>query len=104
MRNGYFSVIFSLMTETTTETKNKQSDTEIDGLFAVGAHYGYSRSRRHPSFVPLLLGNKNGVDVIDLEQTIVRLNAAKAFASELGKMGTNFRQVKLLNAFNIGRD
>ncbi|MBI5005339.1 MAG: 30S ribosomal protein S2 [Candidatus Lloydbacteria bacterium] len=75
------------MTEMTTETKKKQSDTEIDALFAVGAHYGYSRSRRHPSYVPLLLGNKNGVDVIDLEQTITRLNAAKTFAAELGKMG-----------------
>lgn len=71
----------------TTETKKKPSDTEIDALFAVGAHYGYSRSRRHPSYVPLLLGNKNGVDVIDLEQTITRLNTAKAFAAELGKMG-----------------
>lgn len=70
-----------------TETKSKQSDTEIDALFAVGAHYGYSRSRRHPSYVPLLLGNKNGVDVIDLEQTIVRLNAAKEFVMEFGKMG-----------------
>lgn len=70
-----------------TETKIKQSDAEIDALFAVGAHYGYSRSRRHPSYVPLILGNKNGVDVIDLEQTITRLNAAKEFVAELGKMG-----------------
>lgn len=69
------------------EIKTKPTDTEIDALFAVGAHYGYSRSRRHPSYVPLLLGNKNGVDIIDLEQTIVRLNAAKEFAMELGKMG-----------------
>ena len=75
------------MTEITTEAKIKSSDTEIDALFAVGAHYGYSRSRRHPSYVPLLLGNKNGVDVIDLEQTITRLNAAKNFATELGKTG-----------------
>jgi small subunit ribosomal protein S2 len=87
LRNGFFSVIFLFMTEITTEAKSKSSDTEIDALFAVGAHYGYSRSRRHPSFVPFLLCNKNSVDVIDLEQTIVRLNTAKAFVAELGKMG-----------------
>ena len=70
-----------------TETSNKPNNGEIDALFAVGAHYGYSRSRRHPSFVPVLLGNKNGVDVIDLEHTITRLNKAKDFVTELGKTG-----------------
>lgn len=70
--------------ETPRETKN---DPVIDALFSVGAHYGYTKTRRHPSAAPYLLGLKNRVDIIDVEQTKALLEKAKAFVHKLGNEG-----------------
>jgi small subunit ribosomal protein S2 len=42
----------------------------IDEMFKSGAHYGYSKSRRHPSTTPYIFATKNGVDIINLEKTV----------------------------------
>lgn len=52
------------------------SQPTIDQLFAAGAHFGFTKRRRHPSVVPYLYGTKDGNDIIDLEQTSVQLAAA----------------------------
>jgi small subunit ribosomal protein S2 len=59
----------------------------IEALFSVGAHYGYKRSRRHPSVAPYIFGLKNRVEIFDLEKTSGLLEAAKAFVRTLGKEG-----------------
>ncbi len=60
---------------------------DVTTLFEAGAHYGYSKTRRHPTVVPYLLGNKNGIDIIDVEKVKPLFeNAAKVLA-ELGKAG-----------------
>jgi small subunit ribosomal protein S2 len=62
-------------------------NTVIDAMFQVGAHFGYSRARRHASVKSHLFGAKNGVDIINLEETATMLEAAKARITELGKLG-----------------
>ena len=37
-------------------------------LFTVGAHFGYSKTRRHPSMVKYLFAKKNKVDIIDIDK------------------------------------
>lgn len=59
----------------------------IEAMFRVGAHFGYSRARRHASVKPYLYGSKNGVDIIDLEATAKMLERAREFLMELGKNG-----------------
>lgn len=58
----------------------------IERLFDVGAHFGYSRTRRHPSASPFLFGTKGGTDIIDLEKTCSHLHKAlelvKAYATK----------------------
>ncbi len=61
----------------------------IDAMFKVGAHFGYSRARRHSSVKTALFGAKNGVDIIDLEKTAVQLSRAIEFVSGLSKEGKN---------------
>ncbi|OHA20140.1 MAG: 30S ribosomal protein S2 [Candidatus Taylorbacteria bacterium RIFCSPHIGHO2_01_FULL_51_15] len=56
-------------------------------MFKAGAHFGYSRSRRHPSVSPYIFGAKNRVEIFDLEETDKLLDEAKAFARTLGKDG-----------------
>lgn len=62
-------------------------NTAIDAMFNAGAHFGYSRARRHASVRPYLFGSKNGVDIIDLTETAKQLDAAKERVLELGKLG-----------------
>lgn len=52
-----------------------------------GVHFGYSRTRRHPTVTPFLYGTKGGVDIIDLEKTAPQLEAAVAFLGELAAAG-----------------
>ena len=41
----------------------------IEEMFSNGTHYGYSKSRRHPSTTPYIFATKNGVDIINTEKT-----------------------------------
>ena len=53
-----------------------KTKTVIDEMFQAGAHYGYSKSRRHPSTTPYIFGTKNGVDIINIETTVTLLEKA----------------------------
>lgn len=64
-----------------------EKSTLIDEMFAAGAHYGYSKTRRHPSTAKFIFTTKNKVDLIDLEKTEELLNAAKTFVKELSAKG-----------------
>src|SRR3989344_2461003 len=57
----------------------------VKELFERGAHYGYSRQRRHPSVGAYLYGFKNRTAIIDLEQTIQSLERDENFFEELGR-------------------
>ncbi len=59
----------------------------VKELFAVGAHYGYTRTRRHPTTKPFLYGTKNRTDIIDLEKTVGSLNTALEVVKTLGTTG-----------------
>lgn len=59
----------------------------VRDMFAVGAHYGYTRTRRHPSVKPLLYGTKNRTDIIDLEKTAASLAVAEEILATLGSTG-----------------
>ena len=60
---------------------------EIQVLFEVGAHFGYSRARRHPTASPFLFGTKDRSDIFDLEETSRRIENARTFASSLAQTG-----------------
>ena len=55
----------------------------IDKLFSVGAHFGYSPSRRHPSASQYIFGAKGGVELFDLEQVAALLGEALSFVKSL---------------------
>jgi small subunit ribosomal protein S2 len=56
-------------------------------MFGVGAHYGYTRTRRHPTTKPYLYGTKNRTDIIDLEKTVASLAKAEEILAALGASG-----------------
>jgi small subunit ribosomal protein S2 len=59
----------------------------VNDMFAVGAHYGYSRTRRHPSTVPYIYGTKNRTDIINLEKTAENLSVALEAVTSLSNGG-----------------
>ncbi len=59
----------------------------ISRLFEAGAHFGFKKSRRHPTVTNYLFGTKNGNDIIDLEQTAASLEAAKEVLKDAGLHG-----------------
>src|SRR3989339_940415 len=66
-----------------TELK-KEADTIMEKMFEAGAHYGYSKTRRHPSVSPFIYATKNKADIINLEKTSGMLNEAVEFVKNLG--------------------
>ena len=62
-----------------------QKESMIEKLFAVGAHFGYAPSRRHPSVAPFIFGAKGGTELFDLEKTAEALEEALAFVKTLAQ-------------------
>ncbi|MFA5778179.1 MAG: 30S ribosomal protein S2 [Candidatus Paceibacterota bacterium] len=65
----------------------KEVDTVVEKMFKAGAHYGYSKTRRHPSVSSYIYTTKNKGDIINLEKTSVMLDKAAEFIKELGAAG-----------------
>ncbi|MFA6392833.1 MAG: 30S ribosomal protein S2 [Candidatus Paceibacterota bacterium] len=59
----------------------------IEEMFANGTHYGYSKSRRHPSTSPYIFATKNGVDIINIEKTNELFEKAMEKVRELASTG-----------------
>lgn len=66
---------------------HKTDTATLDELFAVGAHFGYSKSRRHPTAKPFVFGAKNGVEIINLEETQKSLAKALDIVRAFAKTG-----------------
>ena len=68
------------MTKNTEQTKE---NPRIEALFKAGAHFGFIKSRRHPTVTPYIFGAKNRVEIFNLEKTEVLLDEALAFVKKL---------------------
>lgn len=80
----------------TKETKtNELENPVIKQMFEAGLHFGFSKSRRHPSMKEFIFGLKNRVEILDLTKTVDGLEEAKKFAESIGKSG---RQILLVSS------
>lgn len=70
-----------------TDKVQTTNDPVIDALFGSGAHFGYRRSKRHPTAAPFIFGQKSGVEIFDLEKTKVALMTAEGFVKSLAASG-----------------
>ena len=66
----------------------KNMSTElITELVEAGAHFGHQSRKWNPKMKPYLLGSKNSVHLIDLEQTILQLDESGKFLADLVSKG-----------------
>lgn len=56
-------------------------------LLQSGVHFGHQRSRWHPKMKPYVFTEQGGVQVIDLEKTVAKLEQAASFITELVSQG-----------------
>lgn len=68
-------------------TLEQKNSSLIERLFSAGSHFGFTKSRRHPTVTPYIFTNKLGTDIIDLEQTAELLEKAKQTLKEAGEKG-----------------
>lgn len=59
----------------------------VDAMFKAGAHYGFVKSRRHPSIKSFIFGVKNRIEIFDLEKTEAQLEKALAFVQSIAEQG-----------------
>lgn len=60
---------------------------DLDALFNAGAHFAYSRSRRHPSATNMIFGTKDRNDIFDLEKTAEGLADMVSFVANTASLG-----------------
>lgn len=63
------------------------NNSRVENMFKAGAHFAFSKTRRHPTVTPYIFGVKNKVEIFDLEKTEVLLEKAKDFVVSLAKEG-----------------
>lgn len=82
------------------ETKIPTQDT-IGAMFEVGAHFAYSKARRHPTASPFIFGAKDKVEIFDLEKTKELLEEAVDFMAQLARDG---KKVLFVSGKNEARE
>lgn len=65
------------------KTDKNNSNSSVEALFSAGAHFGFIKSRRHPSTKPFIYGVKNKIEIFDLEKTKDSLDSALAFIESI---------------------
>ena len=58
---------------------------KFEDLLDTGAHFGHVTRKWHPNYKPYILMEKNGVHIINLEETISSFNKAVKFLQDLVK-------------------
>ena len=58
-------------------------------LLGAGAHFGHYASCWHPKMEKYIFTQRNGIHIIDLEQTVTMLEKARAFIQDLVARGQN---------------
>jgi small subunit ribosomal protein S2 len=56
-------------------------------LLEAGVHFGHQTRRWNPKMAPFIFMNRNGIHIIDLQQTVTRLNEAYKFVEKTAAEG-----------------
>jgi small subunit ribosomal protein S2 len=75
------------------ERRNKREDSFLANIISMkqlleaGVHFGHQTRRWNPKMQPFIFMDRNGIHIIDLQQTVSRLNDAYKFAEQLAANG-----------------
>lgn len=63
------------------------SRTNFDQLLDAGVHFGHLKRKWNPAMAPYIFMERNGIHIIDLEKTIVKLDEAASAMKNIAKSG-----------------
>ncbi|GET20399.1 30S ribosomal protein S2 [Prolixibacter denitrificans] len=61
--------------------------TEFKQLLDAGVHFGHLKRKWNPNMAPYIFMEKNGIHIIDLQKTIVKIDEAAAALKSIAKSG-----------------
>ncbi len=63
------------------------SRTSFKELLDAGAHFGHLKRKWNPGMAPYIFMERNGIHIIDLEKTVVKIDEAAAAIKQIAKSG-----------------
>ena len=63
------------------------SRTDFNTLLEAGVHFGHLKRKWNPKMAPYIFMEKNGIHIIDLHKTVVKLDEAAAALKNIAKSG-----------------
>ena len=63
------------------------SRTNFDQLLEAGCHFGHLTRKWNPAMAPYIYGERNGIHIIDLQKTVVKIDEAAAAMKQIVKSG-----------------
>lgn len=67
--------------------KNKMPRTNFNELLEAGVHFGHLKRKWNPNMAPYIFMERNGIHIIDLHKTIVKIDDACAAMKQMAKSG-----------------
>ena len=61
--------------------------TDFQELLDAGVHFGHLKRKWNPSMEPYIFMEKNGIHILDLQKTIVKIDVAAAAIKQIAKSG-----------------
>lgn len=61
--------------------------TDFNQLLDAGVHFGHLKRKWNPKMAPYIFMEKNGIHIIDLHKTVVKLDEASAALKQIAKSG-----------------
>lgn len=61
--------------------------TNFQDLLDAGVHFGHLKRKWNPKMAPYIFMEKNGIHIIDLHKTIVKIDQAANVAKQFAKAG-----------------
>ncbi len=84
---------FAAMIPQARRISHKEANTTLANVVAMkqlleaGVHFGHQTRRWNPKMKPFIFTDRNGIHIIDLQQTVTRLNEAYRFVSQIAAGG-----------------
>jgi len=66
---------------------SRMSRTNFEELLEAGCHFGHLKRKWNPAMAPYIFMERNGIHIIDLHKTVVKIDEAAAAAKQIAKSG-----------------
>ncbi len=61
--------------------------TSFNNLLEVGAHFGHMKRKWNPAMAPYIFAEKNGIHIIDLNKTVIKIEEAANALQQIARSG-----------------